>query len=104
MVSSAMCLLKPENCAQVLLMSNARLLLDQDAAPALTWVTQRNPWVPIDIASFVRFEGISAGAFLSVTNPWGSVEISGEQDACLKFQNRSYTIPCLHTGKRVLNF
>ena len=73
---------------QVLLMSNARLLLDQAAAPALTWVNQRNPWAPSDIASFLRFEGLSAGAFLSVTNPWGTVDITGETDACLKFQNR----------------
>jgi hypothetical protein len=69
-------------------MSNARLLLDHDAAPALTWVTQRNPWVPNDIATFLRVGGLSAGLFMSVTNPWGSVAISGEGDACLTFQNR----------------
>jgi hypothetical protein len=80
--------INPDSCVQVLLMSNARLLLDQSAAPALTWVKQHNPWIHSDIASFLRFEGFSAGTFLSVTNPWGTVDISGEEDACLKFQNR----------------
>ncbi len=78
----------PDIFEQILLLSNARLLLDNAAAPALTWVKQRNPWVPSDIASFLRFEGFSAGAFLSVANPWGTVDVSGEADACLNFQNR----------------
>jgi hypothetical protein len=76
-------------------MTNARLLLDQDSSPALTWVIQRNPWVPNVIASFLRVEGISAGLFMSVTNPWGSVDISGKQDACLTFQNRCYATQLL---------
>ena len=76
----------------MLLLSNARVLLDHDTSPAVTWATQRNPWVPNDIASFLRFEGLSSGLFLSVTNPWSSIGFSDEHDACLTFQNRSYVV------------
>jgi hypothetical protein len=72
----------------VQLLSQARLLADLDPAPAVSWVTQRNPWAPNDIATFLRFDGLSAGVFLSVANPWGAVDLRSEGDACLQFENR----------------
>ena len=69
-------------------MSDARLLLDGDESPTPSWVSQRNPWVPNDIATFLRFDGLSKSLFLSVANPWGSVAINSVTDSCLNFLNR----------------
>jgi hypothetical protein len=68
--------------------SNARLLLDGQDTPIPSWVTQRNPFVANDIATFVRFDGLSKSIFLSVANPWGSVVITQATDSCLNYLNR----------------
>ena len=69
-------------------MSNARLLLDGQDTPIPSWVTQRNPFVSNDIATFLRFDGLSKSIFMSVANPWGSVVITRATDSCLTFLNR----------------
>ena len=74
--------------SKVSLVSDARLLLDAQDTPTPSWVTQKNPWVSNDIATFLRFDGLSKSIFLSVANPWGSVVISRATDSCLDYLNR----------------